>query len=261
MVGSFSLLRPHLTPAAFLNRLRVRCGERLGAGSVFETRVVYNWRRNAPFDAETLRPAKFDEDTAMTQIVIGRIVRLQIQRSSLKVGEKPNRVYDPAPLLAVETLGLTLAGAEARLPDGTTLLDVHNARHPETKNIENENMLSVGFTHHYDLIRRRFGEHIPLGSGGENIIVETDRRIEWNEVMGGVVIQRADGTRVPFENVLVAEPCRPFAGYLLGRRVDVDTLKASVQFLHNGLRGYYLRLAQTEPATVAVGDFLMTISH
>jgi hypothetical protein len=188
---------------------------------------------------------------------IGRIVYLQIQRASLKVGEKPNRVYDPAPLLAVQTLTLTPTGAEARLPDGTPLLDIHNARHPDTKNIENENSVSVGFTHHYALLRQQFGDHQPLGCGGENIIVETDRRVELNEVMGGLAIRKADGSVVRLENVLVAEPCRPFAGYLLGRRVDGDTLKASVQFLHNGLRGYYMRLAQTEPVTIAIGDVLL----
>ena len=32
---------------------------------------------------------------------LGRVVRLQVQTGSLKLGERPNRVYDPAPLLAV----------------------------------------------------------------------------------------------------------------------------------------------------------------
>jgi len=33
--------------------------------------------------------------------VIGSILRLQVQRSTLKTGEQPNRTYDPRPLLAV----------------------------------------------------------------------------------------------------------------------------------------------------------------
>ncbi|MCS6910503.1 MAG: MOSC domain-containing protein [Anaerolineales bacterium] len=189
---------------------------------------------------------------------LGKIVHLQIQRASLKTGEKPNRIYDPAPLLAVQSLTLTPHGAEAHLPDGSVLLDIHNARHPETKNSENENALSIGFTHHYELMRRRFGEHVPLGCGGENIIVETERRIELSEVAGGLVIQTADGALVRLENVRVAEPCRPFAGYLLGRQVDGDTLKAGVQFLQAGMRGYYLRLAGDAPATVRLGDAVFT---
>lgn len=192
-------------------------------------------------------------------IPLGKIVHLQIQRASLKTGEKPNRVYDPTPLLAVAALTLTPHGAEARLPDGAVLLDIHHARHPDTKNIENENALSLGFTHHYELIRRRFGEHVPFGCGGENILVETDRRVELGEVAGGLVIRTTDGAFVRLENVLVAEPCRPFASYLLGRRVDGDTLKASVQFLQAGMRGYYLRLAEDTPATVRVGDMVLAL--
>ena len=42
---------------------------------------------------------------------LGRIVNLQIQRSSLKLGEKPNRWFDPAPLLPVAELTLTPDGA------------------------------------------------------------------------------------------------------------------------------------------------------
>jgi hypothetical protein len=190
---------------------------------------------------------------------LGKIVHLQIQRATLKVGEKPNRVYDPAPLLAVGALTLTPDGAEAHLPDGAVLLDIHNARHPATKNIENENALSAGFTHHYELIRRQFGEHVPFACGGENVIVETGRRVELYEVAGGLAIQTAEGALVRLENVLVAEPCRPFAGYLLGRRVDGDTLKASVQFLQGGMRGYYLRLAGAESVTVRQGDMMLAL--
>lgn len=191
--------------------------------------------------------------------LIGKIVHLQIQRTSLKVGEKPNRVYTPAPLLSVPTLTLTPTGAEAHLPNGEVLLDVHNARHPETRNNENENALSVGFTHHYELIRQQFGEHVPFASGGENVIVETAQRVELNTVAGGLVIQRAEGNSVRLTNGLVAEPCRPFAGYLLGKMVDGDTLKASVQFLQNGMRGYYFRLDGSESATIHVGDTVWAV--
>lgn len=191
--------------------------------------------------------------------LIGKIVHLQIQRSALKVGEKPNRVYTPAPLLSVPTLTLTPTGAEAHLPSGEILLDVHNARHPETRNNENENALSIGFTHHYELIRQQFGEHVPFASGGENLIVETAQRVELNAVAGGLVIQRAVGSSVPLTNGLVAEPCRPFAGYLLGKMVDGDTLKASVQFLQNGMRGYYFRLDRSESASIHVGDTVWAV--
>jgi len=64
---------------------------------------------------------------------VGTIVRLQIQRSSLKTGEKPNRRYDPVPLLAVERLAVSPDGVLGQ-SDGGWLVDVHHRAHPHTKN-------------------------------------------------------------------------------------------------------------------------------
>ncbi|MEK6574791.1 MAG: hypothetical protein AABZ58_10840, partial [Chloroflexota bacterium] len=49
---------------------------------------------------------------------IGKIVRLQLQRSTLTLGERPNRYYDPAALISVGVLILGPRGASARTPDG-----------------------------------------------------------------------------------------------------------------------------------------------
>jgi hypothetical protein len=185
--------------------------------------------------------------------LLGKIVRLQIQRAPLKVGEKPNRRYDPTPILPVDELTLTPQGGLARLPDGATLIDVHNTAHPQTRNNDNVNSLSIGFTAHYAEMRVRFGERVTLGCAGENILVETDRRIELDDVARGLVIQTANGVQVALTNVMVAAPCKPFTGYALGRTVDAATLKESLQFLDAGMRGFYVALAQNEPVTIAVG--------
>src|SRR2546426_3787200 len=100
---------------------------------------------------------------------VGRIVRLQIQRSSLKTGEKPTRVYDPTPLLAVDRLALGPDGALGEGSDGSWLVDVHHRAHPRTKNEDGAHGVSLGFTSHYALMRDRFGERITLGCAGENI--------------------------------------------------------------------------------------------
>ncbi len=184
---------------------------------------------------------------------LGKIIRLQIQRSPLKVGEKPNRHYDPSAILAVETLTLTPTGAIARLPDGAELLDVHNAAHPQTRNNDNENPLSVGFTGHYAAMRQKFGDKVVLGCAGENIIVEANGLTSLDQVAEGIAIQ-SKGALVWLKGVMVAAPCKPFTGYLLDTLVDAATLKASLQFLDNGLRGYCVSLAQAEPVTIAVGD-------
>src|SRR5438270_6299133 len=101
---------------------------------------------------------------------LGRVVRVQIQRSKLKLGEKPNRVYDPAPLLEVDELTLMPEGALARLPDGGLMLDVHHPAHPETRNLDRTNDISVGFTPHYAAMREHYGAHLVDGCAGENIL-------------------------------------------------------------------------------------------
>src|SRR5881409_1168921 len=91
---------------------------------------------------------------------LGRIVRLQIQRASLKTGEKPTRVYDPAPLLAVDRLALGPDGALGAGSDGSWVVDVHHRTHPNTKNEDGAHGVSIGFTTHYALMRERFGDRL-----------------------------------------------------------------------------------------------------
>jgi hypothetical protein len=184
---------------------------------------------------------------------VGRIVRLQIQRSSLKTGEKPTRVYDPAPLLAVDRLALGPEGALGEGSDGSWLVDVHHRAHPRTKNADGAHGVSLGFTSHYALMRNRFGERITLGCAGENIIVETERRIALEDLEGGVVLLAPDGREVTRLEVLqVAQPCRPFSGWALGGGVEARLLKETLQFLEGGTRGYYC--VGVGAGIVAVGD-------
>ena len=184
---------------------------------------------------------------------LGRIVRLQIQRSSLKTGDKPTRVYDPMPLLAVDRLALGPDGALGEGPDGSWLVDVHHRAHPRTKNEDGAHGVSLGFTAHYALMRDRFGERITLGCAGENIIVETEHRIAFEDLARGVVLLAPDGPELAQLEVLqVAEPCRPFTGWALGGVVEARVLKESLQFLEGGTRGYYCVGVGT--GIVALGD-------
>src|SRR6266496_799174 len=100
---------------------------------------------------------------------IGTNARLQIHRSSLTTREKPDRVYDPAPLLAVPRLGVTPDGVLGAAADGGWLVDVHHRAHPDTKNEDGLHGVSVGFTSHYDAMRERFGDRITPGCAGENL--------------------------------------------------------------------------------------------
>ena len=184
---------------------------------------------------------------------LGRIVRLQIQRASLKTGEKPTRVYDPTPLLAVDRLALGPDGALGEGSDGSWLVDVHHRAHPRTKNEDGAHGVSLGFTSHYALMRDRFGERITLGCAGENIIVETERRIVFADLEHGVALLAPDGRELARLEVLqVAEPCRPFSGWALGDVVESRVLKETLQFLEGGTRGYYC--TGVGSGIVSVGD-------
>ena len=171
---------------------------------------------------------------------LGRIVRLQIQRASLKAGEKPTRTYDPAPLLSVGRLQVGPDGALGEGPDGSWVVDVHHRAHPRTKNEDGGHGVSLGFTSHYARMRDRFGGHITLGCAGENIIVETDRRVPFEDLARGVVLLSQQGQELARLEVLqVAHPCRPFSGWALGGMVESAVLKETLQFLEGGTRGYY----------------------
>lgn len=185
--------------------------------------------------------------------MIGTVARLQIQRGSLKSGEKPTRRYDPAPLLSVPKLNVTPAGALGAIEDGAWVVDVHHRAHPHTKNEDGLHGISLGFTSHYDAMREHFGNRVEMGCAGENIIARADRRFTYEELADGVAILAPDGTqRVRLRILEVAHPCRPFTGWALGKTVEPEELKKHLQFLDSGMRGFYC--VGEGVGTVALGD-------
>jgi len=171
---------------------------------------------------------------------IGTITRLQIQRSSLKTGEKPTRRYDPGPLLSVAQLNVTPDGALGGGEGGEWIVDVHHRAHPQTKNEDGLHGISLGFTSHYDAMREHFGDRIEVGCAGENVIAATDGRFTYDDLAGGVAILAPDGgERVRLQVLQVAHPCRPFTGWALGQQVEPEELKKHLQFLDGGMRGFY----------------------
>lgn len=189
---------------------------------------------------------------------LGPITRLQIQRSSLKTGEKPTRTYDPAPLLAVARLALSPDGVLGYGPDGGWIVDVHHRDHPATKNPDGLHGVSVGFTAHYGAMRQRFGERLTLGCAGENLIADTGSRLQLDDVARGFAILAPDGTeRVRLRVLEVAHPCRPFTGWALGGTVEASVLKEHLQFLEGGMRGFYCTAEGA--GTVEVGDLLVAL--
>ena len=187
---------------------------------------------------------------------IGVVVRLQVQRASLKAGQAPRRRYDPAPLQAVPVLLVTEAGVTGIDERGDTVADVHHRDHPASKNRAGCNGVSVCFTSHYDQMRARFGPHLADGLAGENILVAADRRYENPELAPGLVVETADGELVALEQVSVAAPCVEFARFALRFPDDLRPdrrVTEALAFLDAGTRGYYA-VGPAAGAWIAVGD-------
>ena len=186
---------------------------------------------------------------------IGTVTRLQVQRDSLKTGEKPTRTYDPTPLLAVPALYVSPDGALGGSSGGGGMwvVDVHHRSHPVTKNEDGLHGISLGFTSHYDAMREHFGNRVEVGCAGENIIATSDRQFTYEDLVAGVAILSPQGKeRVRLRVLEVAHPCRPFTGWALGKQVAPEELKKHLQFLDGGMRGFYCMSEGL--GTVSLGD-------
>lgn len=189
---------------------------------------------------------------------IGRIKLMQIQRSALKLGERLHTYYDPAPILGVPRLLLAPAGVIALTDDQQAIMDLHHADHPMTHNSKGKNGVSLGFTTHYQTMRAQFGEHLIDGIAGENILVEVNRAFALADLGERIIIENQQaGQRVYLTNFKVAAPCVEFTHYAVnhGPSLPATELKAALQFLDGGRRGFYARTTEQEtPIIVQTGD-------
>jgi hypothetical protein len=188
---------------------------------------------------------------------LGRVVRVQVQQASLKVGEERCKHYDPAPIRAGDALDLTNDSAYV-VAGERRWLDVHCAAHPETRNRGNGDMLSIGFTGHYATLRERFGTHLSDGIAGENILVEYDDVLQLVDVESGLRICGDDGRVVEFARIAVAHPCVEFSRFCLAdEQATTSAVKETLQFLDGGRRGFYCFIDSGLPQQVRVGDRLL----
>jgi len=197
---------------------------------------------------------------------IGHIVGLQVQRSTLKLPSPPGRAnkrhYDPAALVRVAHLELSPDGVVGMVDPGDRVVDVHHQHHPSSKNVRNENGLSVGFTAHYARMRAQFGAHLVDGIAGENVLVAADAQIELEQLLDGLDITLQGGGAVHLERVSVAEPCVEFTRYALGldpAEPGDAACTAGLRFLRNGMRGFYVCYAGA-PVVLRAGDVVFASS-
>jgi len=187
--------------------------------------------------------------------LLGTVLRLQVQRSRLKPGERSARVYDPAPLLQVAALEVGPRGVAGVTEDGP-LLDVHHADHPDSR-FRGVNGLSLLPRAHYDLLRSRFGDHLVDGVAGESLLLETDGPWSATALEGPLVLETADG-RLQLVDGQPAPPCVEFSRFCLGRGPggpDDEELVAALDALDRGVRGFYA--TPTGPGRVEAGARLL----
>ena len=184
--------------------------------------------------------------------LLGTIVRLQYQCDHLKYEGPHGRRFSPAKIVPVEELTFTPDGVMA----GTALeprYDAHHTQHARSRN-RGDNGVSIGFTGHYAAMRAHLGERLVTGIAGENILIERDGIIEEGDLAGGVIVETIDGP-IGIGAIRVAAPCVEFSRYAIDFPDEAKpdrTVTETVQFLHQGMRGFYATMEAT--ATIRVGD-------
>lgn len=198
----------------------------------------------------------------MSMQEIGRITLLQVVQSTLKLGERFNTYYDPTPILPVEKLLLSPQGVIGLLPEGRQILDVHHVEHLTSRN-RGKNGVSLGFTSHYASMRAKFGERLLNGIAGDNILVETNDMLTLKDLGGRLAIQQQEtGQFVYLTRLRVAAPCIEFSEFAAndGRPMSGKQLKETLQFLHDGRRGFYATVAdESDQMIIQVGDKVFAV--
>jgi hypothetical protein len=193
---------------------------------------------------------------------IGRIKQVQIQRSSLKIQHGSQDYYHPEPLLVVSHLLLSPQGVIGVTADGDELLDVHNADHPASRNHDGFNGISFGFTRSYEEMRAYAGPHLTDGIAGENILIEAPQAYTEEDLQDGLIIQsHLTGDTIVLTEIGMAYPCIAFSTFALHEpEPSAKQIKTTLQFLHNGRRGFYASIAQeARLARVQAGDLVLIL--
>jgi len=183
--------------------------------------------------------------------LLGRIVRIQVQRAPLKV---PHGYYEPDFITPVPEAILDHDGVLGRLGD-EQIVDAHHRRHPRARG-GGTRALSIGFTGHYAAMAERFGARASLGIAGENLVVEGPP-LRMADLEGGVEIHTAGGAVVALPAMRPATPCREFTSFLLGYREprSRDEIAEELAFLSEGTRGFIVDVEHLqEPVDLTVGD-------
>jgi hypothetical protein len=160
-------------------------------------------------------------------------------------------------LRSVQELFFNEAGAWAVDGAGDRLLDVHHLEHPRSRNRRGLNGISIGFFGHYEKMQAYFGPHMQPGIAGENLIVDSPVPYTLADLQPYLVaVCAASGQEYPFRVLDAMAPCDPFTHFAARAedRLPKAELKAGLQFLSNGRRGFLLQPLTTERIAIKPGD-------
>jgi hypothetical protein len=186
---------------------------------------------------------------------IGTVKFVQVQRESLKTTDGETRIFYTEPLQRVEKLRFTPQGIVGLSAQGEEIVDVHNESHARSR-YRGDNKISFGFLQNYERMRQRFGQHLKDGNAAESIVIDADIDISKLDLSRRFFIQHGD-TVIELKAVIPAPPCNEFSTYCLIVPQCAEDIKAALQFLNNGTRGYYADLAIAGEYVVQAGDTLL----
>ena len=195
--------------------------------------------------------------------LLGYVKLTQLQPTGLIINTPSGEFYDPSRRVVVDSLQISPMGIEAIIPNGEHVLDIHHIDHPDKK-YDNDDLVCIGFSSHYAAMRARFGEHMVDGVAGENIIIQAEKEI-WPEELGQRFgFESSETGDITFLDVVkFAAPCEEFSHFVAQsqhQRLPAAELKATLQFLGNGRRGYLLVLSDGhEPVNVQPGDRVFVV--
>ena len=184
---------------------------------------------------------------------LGKIKLVQVQPSGLIIETPSGGYYDASRRVEVDRLLITSKGIEATTREGKHVLDIHHIDHPD-KAYDDDDLVSIGFTSHYEAMRARFGVHMVDGVAGENIIIEFGEEVWVDDIGGQLAIENTDtGQKTMLDLVCFAAPCDEFSHFATqsqGERLPAAELKATLNFLNDGRRGFLLVLGNDQESTM-----------
>ena len=196
---------------------------------------------------------------------LGRVKLVQVQPNGIIIETPSGYFYDVSRRVEVESLLITSRGIEAKTPGGEHVLDIHHLDHPD-KMYDEDDLVCIGFTSHYNSIRERYGEHIVDGSAGENIIIDCESEVWPKDLSHQIALKNQESGHIGvLDLVHFALPCEEFSRFVMGSQYEqppAGELKETLRFLGNGRRGYLLVFNNTqESVEVRPGDKVFVVEN